>query len=157
MPAFALTQPVGVGLGWQEPFAGVSPAGGVGFTFVCDGRGIRRLTSLVFTLTTSADVADRVVTVEYQGGDGLSYSVNGNPTAVTASLTQRFAASMQTVQGGTLTTTDLYFPLDPVFLFPGDSLRILVANQSATDALTAIRGVLERYPLDSDLLPTRED
>lgn len=157
MPALALTQPVGVGLGSQEPFSGITPAANTNFSLSIDGRGLRRVQTLVFTLTTDGNAANRYVTVEYRGGDGNAYAVNAAGVVVTASSTQRFAGDISRGVAEWASGTDVLFPLAAVFMFPGDSLNVIVAGKQAGDTLTVIRGVLERFPLDAAQLPVVED
>lgn len=151
----ALTQPFGSALGYQFPFVGTSPAAGASFSLTINGEFVHRLLALVFTLTTDANAANRYVTVECRGKDGLAFSVSSPAAAVSANSTQRFAASAWKAVPAFDSTTDLFFPLDAVFLYPGDVLAIVVASVQAGDTLTAIRGVEERFPLDPSLLPVR--
>lgn len=153
----ALTQPYGTARGIQEPFAIANPGANTNASFSVDGRGLRRLVALVFTLTTDGNAANRIVTVEYVGGDGLPFSVSGNPTAVTANKTQRFAAGLNLDVGGTLSLSDLFVPLAGLFLYPSNIIQVNVANKQVTDTLTNIRGVLERFPLDWYDLPAEVD
>lgn len=156
MPAVpGLTLPYGSARGVQEPFKIADPSAGTAASFTVDGRGLRRLNTLVFTLTTNGTAANRYPTVEYQGGDGLAFCVNGAGVVVTASLTQRYAGSISRGQAEWASNTDVLFPLDDVFLYPSNVLTVTVASMNAGDTLTDIRGVLERFPLDWYDLPTR--
>lgn len=152
-----LTRPFGRARGVQEPFKLSNPGAGLNASLAIDGRGLRRLTSVVFTLTAGVAVANRYVTVEYAGGDGLAYCVNAAAVLVTASSTQRFAGSISRGDSEWNTGTDVLFPLEDVFLYPGDTLTVKVGGVQAADTLTAIRGVLERFPLDYYDLPTLID
>ena len=152
----AVTQPYGAGLGIQEPFVGATPAAAANFTYACDGYGLRRFLSLVFTLTTDGNAANRYVTVEYQGKDGNAFAVGAAGVTVSASSTQRFAGSAFRGEAEWAANTDVLFPLIPLLLFPGDVLKIVVASIQAGDTLTLIRGVTERFPLDVNNLPTLE-
>jgi hypothetical protein len=153
MGALALTQPIGAGLGVQEPFAPASPAAGANLSFVCDGRGLRRLQTLVLTLTTSAVVAARYLKVEWQGGDGKAYAVAAVAATLAASLTQRYVFAVGYAAQAWNTGTDGFAPLPAVLLSPGDSLVTVVDNLDAGDTLTVIRGTMERFPLDGVGLP----
>jgi len=153
MSGLALTQPVGVGLGVQEPFAPQNPAAGANLAFVCDGRGLRRLQSLVLTLATSAVVASRYLKVEFQGGDGKAYAVAAVAATLSAGSTQRYVFALGEGSQSWNTGTDAFAPLPPVLLSPGDSLVTVVDNIDAGDQLSVIRGVMERFPLDGVGLP----
>ena len=152
----AVTQPYGAGLGQQLPFRLDNPAAGANATRTFDGYGLRRLLSLVFTLTTDGNAANRYVTVEYQGKDGNAFAVAAAGVTVSASSTQRFAGSAFRGEAEWATNTDVLFPLIPVLVFPGDTLTIVVANIQVGDQLSLIRGVEERFPLNADVLPTLE-
>lgn len=151
----ALTQPYGAALGIQEPFSLPNPAAGANATFVVDGRGLRRLTSIVFTLTTSAAAANRYAHISFLGGDGLAYCVNAAAVVVTANSTQRFAGQLSRTVGEWAANTDVLFPLANVFVNPGDSIIVRVTGIDVGDTLTSIRGVMERFPLDWYDLPER--
>lgn len=153
----AVTRPFGLGWGSQEPFTINPPGAATNATFKVDGRGRRRLVSLVFTLTTDANVANRYVAVEYRGFDGGAFAVNAASVLVTASSTQRFVGSIDRGVAEWNTGTDVLFPLADVFLHASDTLVIAVSSIQAGDTLTGIRGVMERFPVDVYDLPEQED
>jgi 2-keto-4-pentenoate hydratase/2-oxohepta-3-ene-1,7-dioic acid hydratase in catechol pathway len=153
MGGLSLTQPVGSGLGVQEPFAIATPAAGSGFTFTADGRGLRRLSAFVLTLTTSATVAARYLKLEWRGGDNVPYAVAAVAATLAASLTQRYVFALNYAGQAWNTGTDGFAPLPAVFLSPGDSLVAVVDNIAVGDTLTLIRGTMERFPLDGVGLP----
>jgi len=153
MSGLSLTQPIGIGLGVQEPFSMQTPAAGAGFTFTCDGRGQRRLSSLVFTLAASAVVASRYPALEFRGGDGNAYAVAAVAATLTAGNTQRYVFATNYAAQAWNTGTDAFAPLPAVFLSPGDTLVLTIASVDAGDQVTLVRGVMERYPLDGVGLP----
>ena len=122
----AVTTPFGAGLGIQEPFRIPAPGANTNATYQADGYGLRRLLSLVFTLTTDGTVANRYVTVEFQGKDGLAFVVNAAAVTVSASSTQRFAGSYLRGEAEWAANTDVLLPLTPVILSPGDVLAVVV-------------------------------
>jgi hypothetical protein len=150
----ALTQPFGLGGGIQFPFTPDSPAAGAGFVFGADGRGARRLLSLVFTLTTDANAANRLVTVEYVGRNNLTYAVAEVTATQAASLTNRYVFAIGYGTDSFAAGTDGLAPLPSLFLMPGDQLKIIVANIQVGDQLSAIAGAIERFPLDGEGLPS---
>ena len=153
MSGLSLTLPVGSGLGVQEPFSVTTPAAGSGWTFTCDGRGLRRLSSLVFTLATSAVVAARYPALEYRGGDGNPYAVAAVAATIAASSTQRYVFATNYAAQAWNTGTDAFAPLPQLFLSPGDTLVLAIANVDAGDQVSLVRGTLERFPLDGVGLP----
>lgn len=124
---------------FQHTVASTSPAAGASFSHVLDPRYTQRLLSAVFTLTTSAVVASRYVTLEVKDGTNTAFVVNGAGVNVLASSTQRFVGSSERGQGEWATGTDVFFPLLPVELYGGLTLTINVANIDTTDQLSGIR------------------
>lgn len=155
MSGIALTQPVAIGLGLQEPFAVQAPAAGQNFSFVADGHGYRRLVSLVLTLTASAVNVNRYLKLQWQGGDGNPYAVAAVAATVGAASVQRYVFSSSYSAQAWNTGTDGFAPLPAVYLAPGDVLASVVDNLDVGDTLTLIRGVMERFPLDGAGLPPR--
>ena len=153
MSGLSLTLPIGIGLGVQEPFAVATPAAGAGFTFTPDGRGQRRLTTFTFTLATSAVAGARYPALEWRGGDGKAYAVAAVAATLAASLTQRYVFAINYEAQAWNTGTDGFAPLPQVFLSPGDSLVLTIANVDAGDQVSVIRGTMERFPLDGVGLP----
>lgn len=153
MSGLSLTQPFGIGFGVQEPFAPADPGAGVNLAFTCDGRGLRRLTTLVLTLTTSAVVASRYLKLEWQGSGTKPYAVAAVAATLAASSTQRYVFATSYAAQSWNTGTDAFAPLPAVLLAPGDSLVTVVDNLDAGDTLTTIRGTMERFPLDGVGLP----
>lgn len=148
MRGFDLTQGLASGLGNQVVIRPANPGAGNNLSIALDSRWVWRLSSCVFTLTTSATVANRYVTVEYAEDTGASASVNAASVLVLAGSTQRFAGSAQRTVAEWNTGTDVLFPLDPVFMYPGGTLQILVAGIQVGDTLTAIRFIVERFSTD---------
>ncbi len=154
---YSLGQPYSSGRSFQSPVRGVRPSAGAGFSLLIDGAYIWRLVSAVFTLTTSATVANRYVTLEYQGDDGTAYCVNAAGVVVTASSTQRFAFGLGRGNSEWATGTDILAPLSPVFLHGSDTLAIVVGNIDTTDQLSGIRFVFDRFPTDPEHDPGESD
>lgn len=152
----AVTQPVSRGVGQQLPLRIADPAAGANVAQSIDGLGMYRLLSLVFTVTLANAGSNRLVTVEYRGLDGLAYSVNEATTLQVINTAERYAGSIAYSVSDFNTGTDLMFPLDPVFLSPGDTLNIVIASINANDTITSIRGQWERFPLDEAAYPVLE-
>jgi hypothetical protein len=149
----SVTSPFGVGLGEQFPFKGVNPAAGATFTRSFDGNFARRILSLVFTVTAANAGSSRFVTVEYRGKDGLPFA-GGFPASLLAiSSANRYWGSVGRGVSDFNTGTDVGFPLDDVMLFPGDQMVINVVTIDASDQLSDIRGVEERFAYDLSRLP----
>lgn len=147
------TQPLAYGLGYQQPVTVANPGAGVVALVPTSGYQYSRLISAVFTLTTSIAAANRYATVDFLGGDGVAFVVNGAAQIVTASLTRRFVGSLSRGTSEFVAGSDIFFPLENIFLEGGTSVRINVANMDAGDTLTIIRLVFEQYTTDPDDLP----
>lgn len=150
---YGLGQPYGHGRSYQEPFRGVNPAAGVSFSLALSGKFRHRIKSCVFTLTTDANVANRYVTLEYEGDDGNPIWINAAAVVVTASSTQRFVGSSDRTVSEWAANTDVLFPIDKMFLDAG-TLKINVAGVQAGDALTLIRFVWDKFPTQDDVMPS---
>lgn len=134
--------------------SGLVPAAGANFTHNVDGKYVSRLKSCVFTLTTSAQAANRYVTVEYAARSATPFAVSAGGVFVTASTTVRFAGAINrgvsewSTSGSDL--TDVLFPLSTAFLSAGYQIKIKVANIDATDALSAIQLDFDRFPASDE-------
>ena len=153
MPGLALSLPVAVGVGLQEPFFLDNPGNNTNGAKVIDGQGFRLLTSLVFQLVTDANAANRLVTVEWQGGDGSAYAVAEVTAVQTAGNTNRYVFGLGYGVSSFATGTDGLAPLPWVLLSPGDTLALLVGSKQAGDHLQSIRGTWQRFPFDQYGLP----
>jgi hypothetical protein len=149
----SVTSPFGVGLGQQFPFYADNPATGALFTRSFSGNFYRRILSLVFTVTAANAGSSRFVTVEYRGKDGLPFA-GGFPASLLAINTaNRYWASVGRGVSDFATGTDVGFPLDDVFVAPGDQMVINIVTLDANDTITNIRGVEERFSYDPTRLP----
>jgi hypothetical protein len=148
--AVGLISPFAYAAGWHEVVLGTSPAAATQFIYADPGQYVSRLISVVFTLTTDGNAANRYVTVEHDQGQAPSYVVDAAGVVVTASSTQRFAGSYTRGVAEWAANTDVLFPLTPVFLDVGHRIRITYTNAQAADALSSIALVFERFPTGGD-------
>ena len=124
---------------------GASPAAGADFVRTLDEGFAARLLSVHVRLVASADVASREVVVEYRDEADNRFALAGINTTVTAGLTADYVFSafqpeaIATVDGSALV------PLPPLLLMPAWDFRIHVVSASATDQLSRIRYVWERF------------
>jgi hypothetical protein len=150
---FLLGQPASFGLTQQSTIsagitAGVNkPAAGAVFNFTCQPYDRWRLVACRFTLTTDSNVADRYVTIEYQGVNNLPFMTDGAPVAVTASTTsQVFVGSLHRTVSEWNNLSDVFFPLSGLWLEAGSQLQIAVKNIQVGDQLDLIRLTFDRLP-----------
>ena len=137
------------GRGYEELVRGIVPAAGSSFTLAIPGETETRAVSIVATLTTGAAVANRYLTCQYLNNNGEVYSVNGAAVVVTANTTQRFVWQLGRGAAEWASGTDVFCPLQDIFLEPGHQLQLNVANIQAADTLTGIQLVLQRFPTGS--------
>lgn len=141
-----LLNPFAYGRGFLDVQYPANPAAGAGFSLVMDGRYISRLIAATFTLTTSAVVASRFVTVDYDDGNGKILVSRGAAVGVTAGSTQKFAADMARSGSEWNTGSTVFFGLYDFMLEPGRKLLINVANIDAGDQLSNLVLSFERFP-----------
>jgi hypothetical protein len=141
-----LGQPYGGrGMSEQVVLRGNNPGAGANFSFVIPSEYQWRPLGCTFTLTTSAAVANRFVTVQYLGADGNPWNASGAAVVTVANSVARYDGSMYINTGSWASGTDVFFPLDPFFLRGGDTLKINVANIDVADTLTLIYFTFDKY------------
>lgn len=123
-----------------------SPAAGAEFTQAVDDGHWWRLLTFFVVLGTSAAVADRTLRMEYRDEADNVYHVNGNPVTYPASTTaEAFSFSVWHPRGEWEVSLTNLVPLAPVLLQPGHDFHIEVTNIQATDTLTGIRYIVEKF------------
>lgn len=163
MSGYALGQTYGYGLTEQTTLTGVPPAAGSSFSLQlgslnAPGAYKWRLVGITFKLTTDANAANRLVTVEYLGGDGVSIMADEATVVVTANTTaQRFVGKLDQGVSEWNTNTDVLFGLSGLWLEAGVTVKINVASIQVGDTLTVIRLTFDRVPTDPDYKPWMSD
>lgn len=153
MSSFQLGQPHGFGRSFQRTRRGSVPAAGASFTLNLEPVYRHVLVHAVFTLTTSATVANRYTTIQYVYGDGVAAWVNGAAVVQTASSAQRYVGAKDRGTSEWNTGTDVLFPLSPMFLDGGAALSINVGNIQAADQLSGIYLTFDLYPTSDSVMP----
>lgn len=150
---YGFTSAYSHGRAFSQPLSGTSPAAGAGFSLTVSGAYYERFTTCKFTLTTSATVASRVVTVDYvKPGTGIFYSAG--PTVIqTASGTGVYNGSIGFGPSDWNTGTAAWFSLPDIILPSGYQLQINVAAIDTTDQLSAISFIRERFQTGEDGFP----
>lgn len=141
-----LTQEFGYGRGYEEIVKGTTPAAGANFIYKIEGQYSSRLLSIVFTFVADANAANRAITVDYCNPDAVVWASNGYGAVITASTTQIHSGLIDRGVSEWAAGTTVFFPLTDLFIDPGNSIRINVGSKQATDQLSAISMVLERFP-----------
>lgn len=131
--------------GYPELVYGTSPAAGADFSVQFGGQFFQRIVSVVVKLVTDGTAANREVVVSYEDAGGNRFGLCGINATVAASSTAYYAFSaFQPEVVATVDSTALV-PLHPLILRPTDVFKIHVVNIQATDQLSAIRYVQERF------------
>lgn len=125
-----------------------SPAAGAEFTQAVDGYWWRLLTIFV-RIVTDANAANRTILIEYRDQAGNVYHRNGNPVTYPASQTEDFSFSCFHPRGEWEVSATNLVPLAPLMLPPTHVFAIAVTNVQATDQLSRIRYVVERFKIPS--------
>jgi hypothetical protein len=100
-------------------------------------------------LTTDANVASRVVTVDYIDAKGTTWLRNGTSALVLASTTaQTFEFDAHRTLSEWNTGTPVFAPLAPFFLPPGFSVKFNVTNIQATDAISGLALWFDTFQTD---------
>lgn len=117
---------------------GASPAAGASFSLTSPGQQGWQLVTVSFRLVTSATVATRYVTVDYDDGNGSLFVSNGFAGGITASTTAfcSFNADRGSSEGNA--GNQLFAPLFRVQMQAGQKVQINVLNIDATDQLSRI-------------------
>lgn len=142
-----LLEPFGYGLGYADFITPASPAAGAALTLKVGGENYVRLLAARATLTTSAAVANRVLTLDYINARGTTFVQNGASVLVTANSTnQVFEWDKNRTVAEWNTGTPVWAPLQSIMLQPGFSIQFNVAAIDVADQLASITLWLERFP-----------
>jgi len=141
-----LLNPFAYGRGFLDVLYPSNPAAGSGFALTEDGRYLTRPVAIVFTLATSAAVANRFVTYDIVDGNGKVILSRGPAVAVLAGSTQKFAADYDRSGSEWTTGSTVFFGLPHLFLEPGRVLQVNVANIDGGDQISNVILTVERFP-----------
>lgn len=143
---YGLLAPFHHGRGYQKPIDPANPAAGATYTKTVPGDAWERLVLCAFQLTTDANAANRIVTVEYTTGNGTTYAADGSGVLVTASTTaQQFYGSSQRGNSEWQTPGPIFFPLWGGFLPPSSKIKFNVTNIQVGDQLANIHLLMEKF------------
>lgn len=138
------------GVGYLDTITPPDPAAGAGITIDLQRQRWVILHSVRVSLTTSATVASRFVSLDYVGRGGITMMRNAATALVTASTTgQVFQWDQQHSLSEWNPGTMVFAPLYPLPLPAGWQVQINVDSIDTTDQLSGCRVILERfYPFD---------
>lgn len=142
-----LVQPFGYGLAYQDWVPVATPAAGASQTVGVTGENYVRVLAARASLTTSAAVANRLLTMDFINGRGQTFVQNGASVLVTASTTgQVFEWDFDRTVSEWNTGTPVWAPVVDVFLPPGFSIKFNLAGADAADQLSGLLLWIERFP-----------
>ena len=145
-PTEGLLSPVTPDIGNLDEITPADPAAGVNLTVDLGRQKWIVLRSLMVTLTTDNNAANRLLTVDYLARGGLAVMRNAATVLVTASTTnQVFQFDNQHTVSEWNTGTPIFAPLQPVFLPAGWQVRVTVDSIQVGDQLATCRILCERY------------
>lgn len=118
---------------WQEVSA---PAAGANRSFAIPGAGQVELVLLSFSLTTDANVANRIVTLELITG-GKTIRLGSSAFPHVASSTYHYIGHQNPVTNAAGNVQDLMIPLPSLRLYdPSATMNIIVNNKQAADQIS---------------------
>jgi hypothetical protein len=143
----SLVQPFGYGRAFPDWIDVATPAAGATASVTVAGENSIRVIAARLLITTDANVANRVVTLDYLNARGTTYVQNGASVLVTASTTaQVFEWHRNRSVAEWNTGTPVWSPLLDQILPPGFTIKFNVASIQATDAISGLRLWVERFP-----------
>lgn len=148
-----LYDPPSYAVGWQEPVYLPNPAAGSSWSRPGDGRYLERLLAVTFTLTTSAVVANRFVTVVLTDVNGKMITEVPGSGAVAASsaVTVCLAAGGPQYASGVSGSSFGFLP--DILTPPGYTWAASINGMDAGDTVTNIVLLKQKYPNDTASIP----
>ena len=132
----------------RELVDGATPAAGADFVQTIEGRYVTRLVSVFARLVTDANVANRELVLEYRDENDDRFALMGAPVVVTASDTVDYAFGRHLGQPDWPCDDTILVPLLPTPLLPSWDFRLHLVNAQATDQLSRVRILWERFYTD---------
>lgn len=127
--------------GWLEFQTPANPAAGLPFSFTVGSRNIvaLELVSVIATFSTDANVANRLVSLDYVNERSVTVIRNAAPVLVTNGTTnQVFQWARSRTVSEWNTGTPVFAPLEPVMLTPGWTVALNVDSIQVGDQLASI-------------------
>lgn len=150
MPGF--TAPFTSEQGYTDFVTPASPAAGANYSFPVGNLNADwvRIVAAKATLTTDSNVASRLFSLDYIVRGSTTVVRNAATVLITASTSATvFQWDAAHAVSEWQTGTPVFAPLVPVVLTPGYTVQLTVDNIQATDTITAISFVLEKFYADS--------
>lgn len=138
-------------LGYLDEIAPADPAAGANLTVDLGRQRWIVLHSVLVTLTTDSNAANRLLSIDYLLRGGLAVMRNAATVLVTASTTaQVFQFDNQHTVSEWNTGTPVFAPLLPLPLQAGWGVRVTVDNIQAADQIASVKLLVTRFYPDAD-------
>jgi hypothetical protein len=151
--ASLLLRPPGYAQGWQDLIILPTPAPGVTFQHVIDGRWSERLYAAVFRLTTSAVVANRFMSLQLLDNNAVRVAAAAASGAVAAATALRANLCVTIPVQANGTTGDTYGYIPDVLAPPGWSWVLSVSGIDAGDQVDQVSLLVQKFPSDITRIP----
>lgn len=139
-------EPYASGRGYQDTIALAAPAAGAVPTVTVGGENYLRVLAAIISISTSAVVANRFVSLDYTDARGNVLVRNAASVLVTAgTVAQQFVWGINRAVAEWNTGTPVFVPLLDMFLNPGNTVKIAVDAIDVGDQLTSGFLVVERF------------
>ena len=138
-------------LGYPGAYTPDKPAAGANFTSTPSGLYFERLLSVRVKLVADANAANRTVTLEFCDPGGTVYRTCGAAATSPASETWDWEFSVWQDVAEFPVGAKILSPLDPLIIPQGWSWKLTCVNIQATDQLSRIRVVSEKFTTDSNV------
>jgi hypothetical protein len=139
--------PFGWGLLYSDVIAVATPAAGANAPFTVPGECWLRVVAARLSLTTDANAANRLVSLDFVDGRGSTRVRNAASVVVTASTTaQTFEWSRNRTIAEWNTNTPVFAPVLNMFLPSGWVVQFTVDSKQATDQISGLSLVVEKFP-----------
>jgi hypothetical protein len=142
--------PFSVGLAYQDWLDVATPAAGAQASFTVPGDYSMRVIAARAQITTDANAANRIVTLDFANARSSVYHSNGAGKLITANTTaQAIWWSRNRSVSETVAGAPIWCPLLDEIMPPGFTITWAVAAIQATDQLSQLRLWVEKFPTGS--------
>jgi len=143
---YGLVGPATYGTAYPAWYTVTTPAAGAQQTFSIDGRWQTRVLAAMLSITTDANVADRIISLDYVDNNGVTWLKNGSSALVPASQTAvQFVWDSHRAVSDWNTGTPVFVPCAPWFLPAGWTIKFAVSGIQATDAISGLKLWVEQF------------
>lgn len=137
----------GYGLAFPDWLDITAPAAGATASYTVPGQYSQRIVAARLLITTDANAANRLITLDFLNARGITYAQNGAAVVVTANTSaQVFEWHRNRTVSEWAANTPVWAPLLDAFLPPGFVVKFNVLNIQATDAISGLRLWVEDFP-----------